>query len=67
MGAFGRLLEAYFGGTIHDVKTWTKSTINEDKNIRINHTCDFCGFDVERVTYSPLHKKWECEDCIKKK
>ncbi|MEO6304843.1 MAG: hypothetical protein ABIP51_16905 [Bacteroidia bacterium] len=25
MGAFGELLQQYFGGTKHDVKTWGKS------------------------------------------
>lgn len=35
MGAFGRLLQARFGGTIHDVRTWSnsekKGCLNRDR------------------------------------
>ncbi len=35
MGAFGNLLQSYFGGTVHDVKTW--STVqSKEKTITVS-------------------------------
>ena len=62
MGAFGRLLEARFGGTKHDVKTWSNSG-KKDKQIVI---CDECRKSVVKTIYIPILKKCMCNDCIEK-
>lgn len=58
MGAFGNLLQAYFGGTIHDVKTWGAKVAKNKKKLRRPR----CGKYTKELTYIPYLKVWSCDN-----
>ena len=57
MGAFGNLLQQYFGGTRHDVSTW--GNVNKKKKEKLR--CEICGRFAKILTYMPYLKKYACD------
>ena len=57
MGAFGRLLEGYFGGTVHDVKTWKNNSSKEETSVFQRERDEHYDMIIKQVIHGKIKIK----------